>query len=157
MLTMDEQAQVQDETQEERLERLKQEQTERIAGFHGGAEKQGTPIPGQQTIDGEEEPPASNGAAAGSVEGLVIEGPAQLSIYSTGGKDPQRAKLTVKAVSIELEPGTTFPKGAVFAFAGTAVVVGAADVDKLDKATGMVVECKRQVTAQVNDLWLTED
>lgn len=146
------------ETPQERLKRQMDEQAERTAAYAQG--EGGEQIPGQQDLEGNEVPapePAANASAAGTLEGVTLEGPRQLSVYSTGGKEPKRAKLVLSSAGVELEPGTTFEKGDVLQLSLTAVVVGVADKDKLDKATGMVVECKRQLTAQVTDLWVPDE
>lgn len=82
---------------------------------------------------------------------LRVDGTAQLGLFNAGGKQPTTATLTL-AGKIVLEDGRAYRKGDRIHIEGVAVVRGLSQKDRVDKATGLVLECVQAHQAQVTDL-----
>jgi hypothetical protein len=85
-------------------------------------------------------------------EELRVDGTAQLSAFDFGGKRATRATVTVSSGAIEVTAGGAYNKGDVIHGTFTAIVRGLGQKDKIDKQTGIVVECTQAHAAQIVDL-----
>lgn len=112
------------------------------------------PIPGQQTIDGSEVPPASQNGN-GHIEEIRVDGTTQLGLIDFGGKRPQSATIRLTGGEYELLDGRAFRKGDVIRFEGTAVVDFVGGKDKVDRKTGIPVTAVQKHTAYIADLRVT--
>jgi hypothetical protein len=112
-----------------------------VAAEFETVESDGTPTPGQQTIDGGE-------VQSVYVEQIRVDGTTQVAI-DFGGKQAQTAKLTLSG-SVEVDG--FFKKGDRLRGTFEAVVVGVGGKDTLDRQTGIVTEAVQTHTAKVTDL-----
>lgn len=99
------------------------------------------PIPGQQDLEGGEAP-----------SDLRVAGTAPLTLFDLGGKRPQSASLSLTGATVELADGQAYRKGDRLYVRGIVVVRAISQKDKVDKATGVVLECVQTHTAVVEDL-----
>ena len=86
---------------------------------------------------------------------LVVDGTTQLTL-NVGGKLPTAGKLKLRCGPIELMPGRAYKKGQRLHFEGVMEVRGVAQMDKLDKKSGVVVDCEQTHTADIVDLIVRE-
>lgn len=87
---------------------------------------------------------------------VVVNGTGQLSM-AVGGKQPSRATLSLAGGKVSLAPGQGFTKGETVVLEVVAVITGDHADDKLDRATGVALECVRAFKAKVTDVRLRED
>ena len=102
------------------------------------------PIPGQQDILGGEVPRVESVY----VEQIRVDGTHQIAI-DFGGKQAQSCSLSISG---KVDVDGFFRKGDRIRGTFEAVVTGAGAKDKLDKATGIVMEAEQTHSAKITDL-----
>jgi hypothetical protein len=86
------------------------------------------------------------------VDKIVVDGTAQLDIFSLGGKLPTRATIALTGGSVGIVAGQAFEKGDRIRFSGEAIVNDVGQKDIEDGKTGIVVDCVQRHKARVVDL-----
>jgi hypothetical protein len=108
----------------------------------------GTPTPGQQTIDGDE---------VREIGEVRVDGTVQLGLIDFGGKAPQTATLTLTGAKADLTEGTGYRKGERVFFAGEAQVYDVGGRDTLDKTTMIPTTAVQRHAAQVFELHVGDE
>lgn len=107
-------------------------------------------LPGQTDLDGNTapEPPAP------PPDEITVRGTTQLGLHGKGGKTASRSTVTVSGVKAALFEQEAFEKGETVRFLVTCRIVKVAEVDKVDKPSGVTMECVQEHTATATDVEL---
>jgi hypothetical protein len=108
----------------------------------------GTPTPGQQTIDGDE---------VREIGEVRVDGTVQLGLIDFGGKAPQSATLSLTGAKADLTEGTGYRKGERVFFAGEAQVYAVTGRDTLDKTTMIPTTAEQHHAAKVFELHVGDE
>jgi hypothetical protein len=108
----------------------------------------GTPTPGQQTIDGDE---------VREIGEVRVDGTVQLGLIDFGGKKPQTATVTLAGGQFDLAEGQAYSKGERLFFAGQAQVQAITGRDKLDTKTMIPTSAVQHHAARIFELHVGDE